>query len=142
MIEMKQTRDKVFVDTNVWVYFYSATEPKKQHAAASVLERNSHLVVSTQVLNELISVLNKKFKTSLADIEKIIEGIIASTTLHIVDAQTIREAINLLKNSKYSYFDSLIIASALQQGCSTLFSEDMHDTHLIDKTLCIQNPFV
>ncbi len=96
---MKQTSDKVFVDTNVWVYFYSVTEPLKQQAAASFLEKSKH------------------------------------------DAETIREALKLLKSSKYSYYDSLIIAAALLQGCGTLLSEDMHNTHLINEILRIQNPF-
>jgi predicted nucleic acid-binding protein len=43
---------------------------------------------------------------------------------------------------KYSIWDSLIIASALENGCKILYSEDMHHNHLIEKKLRIINPFI
>jgi predicted nucleic acid-binding protein len=39
-------------------------------------------------------------------------------------------------------WDSLIIASALENGCKILYSEDMHHNHLIEKKLRIINPFI
>jgi predicted nucleic acid-binding protein len=42
---------------------------------------------------------------------------------------------------RYSYWDSMIIASALDSKCSILYSEDMQHGQVIDKDLIILNPF-
>ena len=46
---------KVFIDTNVLIYFYSKDEPEKQKAAHEILNRH-FCIVSTQVLNEVCNV--------------------------------------------------------------------------------------
>ena len=51
------------------------------------------------------------------------------------------KAINISMTYGYSYWDSLIVVSALSSGCNTLFSEDMHHGQVIDKRLTILNPF-
>jgi predicted nucleic acid-binding protein len=42
---------------------------------------------------------------------------------------------------KFSYWDSLIVASALQAGCTTLYTEDLNHGMIVDKKLHIVNPF-
>ena len=42
---------------------------------------------------------------------------------------------------KYSYYDSLIIAAALESKCTVLYSEDMQHDQIIESTLQIINPF-
>jgi len=51
-----------------------------------------------------------------------------------------REAISF-ETTRYgfSYYDSLIIASALECECSVLFSEDMQHGQIIESTLKIVN---
>jgi predicted nucleic acid-binding protein len=46
------------------------------------------------------------------------------------------------KPYRYSYGDSLIIASALEHGCTKLISEDMQNGQFIEDRLSISNPFV
>jgi predicted nucleic acid-binding protein len=41
----------------------------------------------------------------------------------------------------YNYYDTLVIAAALEAGCATLYSEDLHDGQTIDGQLTIRNPF-
>jgi len=53
--------DKVFIDTNVFIYLYSEDEPEKQSVALDILEQ-AHCVTSTQVLNEFCSVCLRKLK--------------------------------------------------------------------------------
>jgi len=43
---------------------------------------------------------------------------------------------------QFSFYDSLIIASALEAGCITLYSEDMQHEQVIEKRLTIRNPFL
>jgi len=46
-----------------------------------------------------------------------------------------------MKKYDFQLFDSIIISSALESGCSILYSEDMNDGQIIEKTLKIENPF-
>ena len=41
---------------------------------------------------------------------------------------------------KYSLYDALVIGAALEGGCPTLYSEDLHDGQVIEG-LTIVNPF-
>jgi len=50
--------DKVFLDTNILVYSYSATDPAKQNIARKLIAK-SHSYISTQVLQELANTLTK-----------------------------------------------------------------------------------
>lgn len=53
--------DKCFIDTNILIYAYSIDEPAKKEMAESVVLNDSSIVIlSTQVINELINVLRKK----------------------------------------------------------------------------------
>jgi predicted nucleic acid-binding protein len=77
--------DKVFFDTNIWVYFYGKTPPEKFQKIQQLLADPEHLVeVSTQVLGELFHVLTRKRITSSAEANTIIlELINASQILEI-----------------------------------------------------------
>jgi predicted nucleic acid-binding protein len=41
----------------------------------------------------------------------------------------------------FSVYDAMIVAAALREGCTTLYSEDMHDGLLVEDQLRIVNPF-
>jgi predicted nucleic acid-binding protein len=49
--------------------------------------------------------------------------------------------LSLKTRYQYSYWDSLILASALESRCQIVYSEDMQDGQQIEHTLTIQNPF-
>jgi len=131
----------VFADTNVIIYAYSCSEPDKQLIASGVLA-NYDCVVSTQVLNEYCNVCIKKKFVSVSDIQKDIVEILSNSGLYIVDETTINKALFVKSTYGFSYYDSLIVASALECGCSILFSEDMQHGQIIDSSLRIINPFV
>lgn len=58
-----------------------------------------------------------------------------------VDGSTIKKAIQVKRDTNYSYWDSLVIASALENNCSILYTEDMQDGQVIENNLTIVNPF-
>lgn len=132
--------DKIFLDTNVLIYLYSKTELEKRNKIIKLLE-NKTLVISTQVLNELSNVLIKKFNFSVADILNVFEELSVLCFISIVRIGTIKKALTLNNQYKYSYYDSLIIASALDKYCNVLYSEDMHHSQKIENSLTILNPF-
>ena len=132
--------DLAFIDSNVIVYAYSHTEQNKRDIASNVIIENDCLV-STQVLNEYCNVCIKKKFISIPEIQNDITEILNNCGFYVVDEVTINRALFIKNSYGFSYYDSLIIASALECGCSTLFSEDMQHGQVIENTLKIINPF-
>ena len=77
------------------------------------------------------------FKEILFSIDKFSENFIIPE----VKVPTIKYAIEIKKKYGYSYYDSVIIASALQNNCTILYTEDMQHKQIIENTLEIINPF-
>jgi len=133
-------KDNIFLDTNMFVYLYSEDEPLKQAVVEEIINYIKP-IISIQVLNELSNTLRKKFQKEFDEIENVIDEISENCTIEIIDELTVRSALAIAKKYKYHYYDSLIIASALENNCSILYSEDMQDGQIIEKRLKIVNPF-
>ena len=131
---------KAFFDTNIVVYYYTSTEPEKRQSAASILLQ-SQGIISTQVLNELSNVLSKKYHFSWTEISSVTEDLSGNFEVKVVNEAIITKAIACAKKYNYSYYDSLILASALEAECSILYSEDFQDGQVIEG-LKIINPFL
>jgi predicted nucleic acid-binding protein len=133
-------KDRVFLDTNVLVYLYSEDEPGKQSIAVSIFD-NVHCMTSTQVLNEFCSVCLRKLKMPSSQIQMSISEIAENCEICYIDRETIQKALSLHSEYGYTYYDCLVLSSALQNGCNCLYSEDMQHNQIINKNLQIINPF-
>ena len=133
--------DNVFIDTNILVYAYSVTEPFKQSTASKLLSTGS-VFISTQVLQELANTLNRKFKVDWNQINEVLLECSKNFSIHTNTEYTIAKACLFAKTYNYSFYDSLIISAALQTSSNILYSEDMHNGHLIEGKLKICNPFI
>jgi len=142
-------RDNVFLDTNIFIY--ALTEPKikddipKRQTAINLLQKlinQSNLFVSVQIMNELHMNMVRKFKIDdRVAFDILQENMLAIASVESLDYQTYAIAFDVRQKYNISYWDSLVIASALESGCDTLYSEDMQDGQLIDGVLRIVNPF-
>jgi len=104
--------DNVFIDTNVVVYVYSITEPTKQSIARDLISDN-FAFISTQVLQELFNVLNKKYKIDWSHLSNVLVECQKNFNIHTNTEQTISKACSLANDYKYSFYDSLILSAAL-----------------------------
>lgn len=134
--------DNIFIDTNILVYAFLDNEPKKHEQAVNLLAQaiNKEVFVSTQVFSELYSALSKNGVEHDA-IEQYLIELDEQMNLTPIDFQTIIRCLKLKKRYGFSYWDSLILASALEGGCSVVYSEDMQDGQRIEGELTIKNPF-
>ncbi len=131
----------VFFDTNILVYLYTQSEPEKKDAIIKLIGLYKSLFISTQVINEFINVMLKKHQASYEQVMAALQKeILVQFNLLTVTQVTIHKALTIGDRYKYSYYDSLIIAAALECDASELYSEDMHDGHTIE-SLQITNPF-
>ena len=135
-------KDKIFIDTNIIIYCYSNSEMEKRIICQKLFETYSELNISKQVINEMTNILFKKFKLSSFDIKNTIEQIsnIVFTCDFNFDTQI--KAIELKDKYNLQYYDALIIATALENHCNIIFSEDMQHNQIIENKLTIINPFI
>jgi predicted nucleic acid-binding protein len=133
--------DKIFVDTNLWIYAHLEESGNDKSATAfSLLQPVENFVVSTQVLSEYYSIMLKNNQTD-EWIQHNLNIILNACTVASVAADTVRLTHQIRLRYRFSYWDSQIIASALECGCRLLYSEDMQHDQVIEDTLRIHNPF-
>ena len=134
--------NQVFLDTNLWIYLYAKEPPDKYQKVEEIIKDNwQSIQVSTQVLGELFHVLTRKKFTSKTEAAKIISDIINTFAIHAIDTPQVVEALEINVKYGYSYWDSLIIATALLSDCSIIYSEDMQHNQVINSKAKIVNPF-
>jgi len=132
--------DKVFLDTNILVYTYSNNELEKQNIARKLITDNDSFI-STQVLQELTNTVIKKLKYSHSDALKTLNECINNNKVQINTETTILNACNIAERYGFSFYDSLIVAAAIECNCSILYSEDLQHNQIINNILKIVNPF-
>jgi len=139
--------DKVFVDTNILVYAFLDADSPESHAkhvkAVELLQSltgATRIVLSTQVLSEYYSAL-LKHKIADTDIQNSIQTLIRAVDAAPVSLDTVLVSFQIKTRYKFSYWDSLILASALENNCNVLFSEDLQNRQVIENSLIINNPF-
>jgi len=132
--------DKAFIDSNILIYAYTTDEPDKQKIALKFLD-DCQPVISTQVIREFSNVLLKKGNVRSEWIKQEIGEIIEIAILLNEDLSLILDSFTIHERYKYSFYDSLIITTALNSQCQVLLSEDMQDGQIIEGRLRIVNPF-
>ena len=134
----------VFVDTNVLLYAVDPRQPDKQSRAQAWLQhcwQRDCGRISTQVLHELFANLRRVAPAlAVEDARRLVREYRAWTPW-IVDDETVDTAWQLQDRHAFSYWDALMVAAALQQGCRCLLTEDLQHGQAID-TLRIVNPFL
>jgi len=136
----------VFIDTNILIYSFDRLDEVKHQIAVDLLtelvEKNE-IIVSTQVINEFIVVMTSKvtYPLSPETVELHINKFNQVFNVRPIQMTDCIKALSILKRYGFNYWDSLIVATALKSGCSTLYTEDMQDGQIIEKKLKIINPF-
>ncbi len=138
-------KDKIFLDTNVIVYAHDRSSGKKNTIAMEIMEYlwdRKKGVISVQVMQEFyVCVTTKILKPlPLKVAGKILEYLL-NWDLIINDEYITIKAIDLQEKYRFSFWDSLIVQSAIQSQAYTLFSEDLSDGQIIENVKIV-NPFV
>lgn len=131
--------DLIFVDTNLVLYTLGKDNRKKTVARAILAKQP---LLSTQVINEAVNVCLRRFKFTPEQSYAFAELVMRKTDVRAVAEATVRKSAQIALRYQYSNWDLLIIASALLENCSMLYSEDMQHNQLIDNQLRIINPFL
>ena len=131
-----------FVDTNVLVYVFDDDSPRKQETARRILDEEAdRVVLSTQVLGEFYVTVTRKLARPLTA-SRAIEAVDALRALPVrgLGPELVRAAAHRSASSRVSYWDALIIESALDADATVLLTEDLQHGQMFGR-LRVLNPF-
>lgn len=128
-----------FFDTNVLLYLISADEPRADRAEELLAQGGT---ISVQVLNEFTAVARGRYAVEWDRIAEIL-----AVARQVCRVQPLTEAVHdrgraLAERHKLGVYDAMIVAAALEGGCTVLWTEDLHDGWVVDERLTVRNPFV
>ena len=133
---------KEFVDTNILIYAFDRTAGKKREAAVALLTRlwsDRVGCLSLQVLQEFYVTATRKLKMpsmeAFAQVDRL-----GKWTVHRPEIDDILVAIHLHREKKVSFWDAMILRSAMSSGCALIWSEDLSDGQHWDGVV-VRNPF-
>ena len=127
-----------FFDSNVLLYFASDDEAKSA-TAAKLLSPGGW--ISVQVLNEVANVARRKMSMDWDELGDLLRQMRGYLKVAAVTVATHDRGIALARRHRLSIYDAMIVAAALESGCDTLYSEDMHAGLVVGDRLTIVNPF-
>jgi predicted nucleic acid-binding protein len=136
--------NRCFVDSNIWIY--AATQSKDipqdlRHDAARQLLKQIEPYLSIQVVNEVAINLIRKFDFDEARVQVLIRSFFQEYIVCSMNADILLGASELRACYQLSFWDSLIVSTALQNQCDILYTEDMSNGLVINNVLTIVNPF-
>jgi len=118
-----------FLDTNVVVYAYDDSNPRKQEVARRLLREgvSGKIVISTQVLGEFASTMLHKVSPP-ATADAVMKGLDALAAIRLVvpDAELVRRAVQARAAYGIHFYDGMIVAAAERAGCQRILSEDLN----------------
>jgi predicted nucleic acid-binding protein len=130
---------KPFFDTNVLLYLLSEDNRKADRAEAIIAEGG---VISVQVLNEFTSVAFRKLGMSYAEIRDVLATVRAVCQSQALTVNTHERGLDIAERFDFSLYDSMIVSSAVESGCTVLYSEDMQHGQEVGGQLVVINPFM
>lgn len=134
-----------FIDTNVLMYQLDTVDPRKHAIAERIVSdaiADETACISFQVVQECLNTVLRKAELKLdpASARAYLDTVLAPLYKVHDSLMLYRRSLDLQKRFRFSYYDALIVAAALESGCKRLLSEDLQHGQRIE-TLKVENPF-
>lgn len=126
-----------FFDTNILLYLLD--DGPKADAAERILATGG--VISVQVLNEALVNCRRKAQMSWEEAAQFLHGVRQLCDTVELTAETHDLGLALCARYGFAVYDGMIVAAALQHGCTRLVTEDMQNGMLVEGALTLWNPF-
>lgn len=134
-----------FLDTNLFIYQIEALDGKKAPIADRIIGdgiSSGNACISFQVVQECLNTVARKAEIRLepSEVREYLDAVLAPLMRVGAGIPLYEKAIDVQDRYSYSFNDALIIAAALEAGCTRLYTEDMQHGQRIEG-LTIENPF-
>jgi predicted nucleic acid-binding protein len=127
-----------FADSNIVIY--ALGDGPKAAPARQLLY--SKVIISVQVLNEVLNVLRRKQRLGWPDIHERLALLREAMPIVPLTFEVHRQGVWLAERYGLSTYDAMIAAAALHAGCSVLWSEDLQDGLVLEGQIMVRNPFL
>jgi predicted nucleic acid-binding protein len=132
-----------FLDTNVFVYLFDETDPRKRGIAWETVTRSIEHgtgAISYQVAQEALNVLTRKLSATPTTAQRFLDDVLSPLWRLGASPELFERALEVRARYAFGWYDALIVASALTCGAERLLSEDLQHGQRIGR-LRIVNPF-
>jgi predicted nucleic acid-binding protein len=136
--------DRIFVDTNIWIYLFLQDDAKKYKGAEKFFKENNTsaiFFITYQIINEASNTL-LKYKYSEMEIRKYIDLLCKICTIQDFTKEIALTASSLREKYSFSFWDSIVVGSALFSDCNVLITEDMQNGLVVENKLLLKNIFI
>jgi predicted nucleic acid-binding protein len=135
-----------FIDTNLFIYQLEALDARKTATADRIIRRGietGNACISFQVVQECLNTVLRKAEIPLDtdQTRAYLEAVLAPLFQVSASIPLYQRALDIQGRYHYGFYDALIIAAALDAGCTRLYSEDLQHRQRIER-LTIENPFL
>ena len=134
-----------FFDSNVFIYLFDTTDVRKRELAFDLVNRgliDGKVCISHQVVQETLNVMVRKLPKPMAadTAQTFLQHTLVPLWRVMPSAALYQRGLALQARWKFSFYDSMIVAAALEAGCKRLLSEDLQHGQRIEG-MRIENPF-
>jgi predicted nucleic acid-binding protein len=134
-----------FIDSSVLVYIADGTDVRKARLAEDLVVKGvllNNSSISFQVVQETLNVITGKLALTASPPEAadFFRRVLDPLWKVMPSRELYRRCLEIKIRYRYSFYDSLIIAAALEDGCTRLLSEDLQHGQRIEG-MVITNPF-
>lgn len=138
--------DRFFLDTNIFVYLFDPPPSRKSEIARQLISDALSMgngVISYQVVQEFFNTAYRKFPEPMRtdQAEHFLSTVLRPIWIVHSSPALCLKALQLLERFKLQWYDSLIVAGALEARCEILYSEDFQHGQGFD-SLEVRNPFL
>lgn len=135
-------KDNIFIDSNIFLYAFNDDDKNKQELATkTIMNENNNYFISLQVINEVSNNMLRKLQFTNSEIKDFINDSYERYNVSDIKKDIFLLACDIRDKYNISYYDSLILSSAINSNCNILYSEDMQHNQKIEN-LTVINPFV
>ena len=144
--EQEKYPDKIFIDSNILIYAHSEKDIEKNKKASKLLANfitfNKKIYVSNQIISEFIFVSVNKFDLDYQYIKEVVDDLTEIKSVKVVNysLDTIKKAIQIADKHQIHYWDSLIVATMLENNIIKIYTENTKDFSKCDK-ITVENVF-
>lgn len=136
--------DRRFVDTNILIYAHDTSAGVKHERARALLEElweTRDGCLSVQILQEFFVNVTRKIPKplDLATAKEIVADL-SRWHMHVPAADDVLGAIGLHERIGISFWDAMMVRSAIEIGCKVIYSEDLNHGQSYDGAR-VENPF-
>jgi len=138
--------DRFFLDTNVFVYSFDRSVPAKARRATQLIRKavaTRKGIVSYQVAQEFFNVALRRFAQpmTVAEAEQYLATVFRPLMAVHSSQALYGAALGLSGRYHLPWYDSLVVAAAIEGKCSLIYTEDLQHGQRFEN-LRVENPFL